>query len=473
MNDAKTLKKLRTGWLSRGLTLTKIAVQSSASLASNSLKGAFTDAAGREAQFKALLEAQAKVFAYELGHLKGSLMKMGQMLALYGEHFLPPEVAQTLKSLNEQSIPVDWSEIEPLIRQRLGPEAFSALEIDPRPLAAASMGQVHRARIKASALEICLKVQYPGVDAAIDTDVKALRSMLSMFRLAPTHGPGFEEVFQEIRAMLHQELDYEKEADFTREARGLLAAWPIYRVPDVFPAFSQRALLATSFEAGVGLDSPEVRALSEERRSRLGEAFARLFLKELFAFGFMQTDPHFGNYRVAIREDGEDQLVLLDWGAVRRFDQKFVAHYSLMAHGAIEANAEKVVEAGLGLGLLKPEDKRSMRESFVELAYLAIEPWLHPRDPRVPAHLVDGQGRYIWSRSDLPTRLTKLATHYAFSFRLRPPPREIIFLDRKIAGVFIVLKILDARVRGHELLASELPPPRAGHGHGHGHGKRP
>lgn len=459
MNEEKTLKKLRTGWLSRGLTLTKIAVQSSASLASTSIKGAFTDAAGREAQFKALLEGQAKLLAHELGHLKGSLMKMGQMLALYGEHFLPEEVAETLKSLNDQSIPVEWREIERLLKERLGPERFAALAIDPRPLAAASMGQVHRARIIASDTAICLKVQYPGVDAAIDTDVKALRSLLSMFRLAPTHGPGFEKVFQEIRDMLHQELDYEKEAGFTREAQAMLSAWPIYRVPDVFAEFSQKALLATSFEAGVSIDSAEVRALSEERRARLGEAFARLFLKELFSFGFMQTDPHFGNYRVALREDGDDQLVLLDWGAVRRFDATFVGHYRLMARGAIEADPEKVIAAGLALGLLKAEDSPEMRQSFVAIAYLAIEPWLHPRDSRVPAQLVDGRGRYIWSRSDLPTRLSSMAARYAFSFRLRPPPREIIFLDRKIGGVFIVLKTLDARVRGHELLASELDGP--------------
>ncbi len=455
MSEEKTLKKLRTGWFGRGFTLTKLAVQSSASLASNSIKGVFTDAEGRDQQFKVLLESQAKILAHELGHLKGSLMKVGQMLALYGEHFLPAEVAQTLKSLNEQSISVHWPEIERLLQKRLGPERMAELDIDVRPLAAASMGQVHRARVKATGEEICLKVQYPGVDTAIDTDIKALRSLLAMFRFAPTHGPGFDQIFEEIKGMLRQELDYEKEADFTREAASLLSELPVYRVPRIYPAYSSSALIASSYEEGVSVDSPEVRALSEERRSRLGEAFARLFLKELFTFGFMQTDPHFGNYKVAIRSDGQDQLILLDWGAVRRFPQDFVQSYSMMASGAIEADPAKVVAAGLALGLLKPEDSAQMRESFVAIAFLAIEPWLDPRDARVPAHLVDGKGRYIWSRSDLPSRLTSMATRYAFSFKLRPPPREIIFLDRKIGGVFIVLKILDARLRGHQILADE------------------
>src|SRR5690349_12697569 len=105
------------------------------------IKGAFTDKDGREENFKALMNVQARLLTHELGRLKGSLMKVGQMLALYGEHFLPEEVVAQLKMLNEQSIAVEWKEIDRLIRQRLSPEAVAELKIDPKPLAAASMGQ--------------------------------------------------------------------------------------------------------------------------------------------------------------------------------------------------------------------------------------------------------------------------------------------------------------------------------------------
>ena len=83
---------------------------------------------------------------------------------------------------------------------------------------------------------------------------------------------------------------------------------------------------------------------------------------------------------------------------------------------------------------------------------MAVEPWLPPQDPRVPSHLVDRNGCYIWSKSDLPTRIAGLATKYALSFKVRAPPREVLFLDRKIGGIFIMMKVLDARFHGHKLL---------------------
>lgn len=455
MSEEKTIKKIKSGLFDRGLSLTKFALQSSASLAKTSIRGAFSGPEARDAQFKVLFEAQAKLLASELGHLKGSLMKVGQMLALYGEHFLPDEVANALKTLHEQSIPVNWKEIDRLLRARLSDELRNELEIEPKSLAAASMGQVHRARIKATGEEICLKIQYPGVDDAIDTDIKALRSILGMLRFIPTHSQGYEQLFQEIREMLRQELDYVQELAFTEEAAAMLRPWPQYCVPRVYSRYSTPWILATSFEEGIGLDSETVRNLSQERRSQLAEDFSRLFLRELFEFRMMQTDPHFGNFKVRLQEGGRDQLILLDWGAVRRFSEEFISHYKKMVFGAYHRRDKMVIEAGLGLGLLRSDDTEQMQKCFVELCSMVIEPWLPPRDSRVPAHLVDGKGRYLWGKSDLPSRVTTLATRYALSFKMRPPPREILFLDRKIGGMFIILKILDARFEGHTILEDE------------------
>ncbi|RZA19585.1 MAG: AarF/ABC1/UbiB kinase family protein [Proteobacteria bacterium] len=306
----RTLKKIRSGFFDRSMSLTKLAVQSGAHLAMTGIKGAFTDKGGREEQFKALMNVQARLLTHELGRLKGSLMKVGQMLALYGEHFLPEEVVQQLKALNEQSPPVEWKEIDRLLKQRLSPEALSELDIDKRPLAAASMGQVHRATIKSTGEHVAVKIQYPGVDEAVDSDVKALRSILGLLKLMPANSAAFEELFEEIRGMLHQELNYEKERGFTDEAKALLAGDPRYIVPSTYERYSNLRLLTTSFELGVNLDSPEVASLSEERRAKIAEAFSQLFLRELFEFKMMQTDPHFGNFKIRIGEE-TDQIILL------------------------------------------------------------------------------------------------------------------------------------------------------------------
>jgi hypothetical protein len=138
----KTLKKIRSGFLDRSLSLTKIAVQSSAHVAMSGIKGAFQDKEGRDRQLKGLWNVQAKLLTHELGRLKGSLMKVGQMLALYGEHFLPEEVVAQLKVLNDQSVSVEWNTIKRILESRMDAERLAELEIDPSPLAAASMGQV-------------------------------------------------------------------------------------------------------------------------------------------------------------------------------------------------------------------------------------------------------------------------------------------------------------------------------------------
>jgi predicted unusual protein kinase regulating ubiquinone biosynthesis (AarF/ABC1/UbiB family) len=451
VTEEKTIKKIRSGLFDRSLSLTKLAVQSGAHLAMTGIKGAFSDSEGRDVHIKALMNVQGKLLATELGRMKGSLMKVGQMLALYGEHFLPEEVVTQLKMLNEQSIAVEWKEIERLLIQRLGPEVLLDLDIDKKPLAAASMGQVHRATSKSSGEELAIKIQYPGVEDAIDSDVKALRSILSLLKLMPANNSAFEELFEEIRGMLHQELDYKKERDFTEEARGLVASDSRFIVPRTFPQYSSERLLTTSFEKGVNIDSAEVKALSEERRSKIAVAFCEMFMRELFEFRMMQTDPHFGNFKIRIGESS-DQVILLDWGAVRRFDEVFLRSYKKMIDGAFEMNQSKVVEAAFDIGFLNRDAPEKLLKSFAEITFMAVEPWLPPQDPRVPSHLVDRNGCYIWSKSDLPSRIASLATKYALSFKVRAPPREVLFLDRKIGGIFIIMKVLDARFKGHKVL---------------------
>lgn len=453
MTEEKTLKKIRSGLFDRSLSLTKLAVQSGAHLAMTGIKGAFSDSEGRDVHFKALMNVQARLLTHELGRLKGSLMKVGQMLALYGEHFLPEEVVNQLKSLNEQSISVEWKEIDRLLKQRLPTESLADLAIDQKPLAAASMGQVHRAVCKKTGEELCIKIQYPGVDEAIDSDVKALRSILSLLKLMPTNNKAFDELFEEIRSMLHQELDYKKELDFTDEARGLVSSDARFIVPRTFPEYSAERLLTTSFEHGVNIDSPEVLALSEARRSKIAVAFCEMFMRELFEFRMMQTDPHFGNFKIRVGSDEEsDQIILLDWGAVRRFDKVFLTNYRQMIDGAFEMNQKKIIDAAFAIGFLNPDASDKLLKSFAEICFMAVEPWLPPQDPRVPSHLVDRNGCYIWSKSDLPSRIAGLATKYALSFKVRAPPREVLFLDRKIGGIFIMMKVLDARFQGHKVL---------------------
>lgn len=442
----KPLKRIKSGLLSRSLSLAKVTMAAGAKAASHAM-GELIERSGPDSRAR-LVSAQIELLARELGELKGSVMKVGQMLSMYGEHFLPPEANAFLKSLQSQSPPLEWTEMEKVLRRQLGPEKLALLDIDPRPLASASLGQVHRAVRRSDGRELALKIQYPGVDRAIDGDLQALRSLLSVANLLPRNRK-YDGIFAEVRAMLHQEVDYRKELSFTRDFARFLEGDARYRVPEVFEEFSGNRVLATSFESGLAIDSPEVQGLSQERRDAIGAAALELYLREIFEFGMVQTDPHFGNYR--LQPENEDRLVLLDFGAVRKFPGSFVEPYKRLVRGAMMRDREMLRRAALELGFLEEADSPDLQRKFIELCDLITEPFA---DPRL---------EYDWGASDLPSRVAKKGAEIVFGFRPRVPPREIVFLDRKMTGIFVFLSTLRVRACFHPILktfTSERGLPR-------------
>lgn len=442
---SRKLSSIKSGAFSRGVALARMSFSVGGKAASYAIGNVFSAEEGRAERLKELLTAQMGTLARELGQLKGSLMKVGQMLSMVGEHVLPPEANELLKTLQSQSPPLEWKAIEKVLKRQLGAETLARLEIDPEPAASASLGQVHRARVLAGADAgrlLALKIQYPGVDAAIDSDLKALRGILSMSRILPGRSKGYDALFAEVRQMLRQEVDYRQELDATEWFRERLAGDSRYVVPRTYAEFSGPRVLATSFEEGLTVDDPCISALPQERRNALGSAVLELYLKELFELGRMQTDPHFGNYRIRLGGAGEpDRLILLDFGAVREFQPRFLESYFEMVRGSYRGDAAQVARGAERLGFMLPGDSDALRRSFAELCFLLMEPF---------------GGEYDWGGSDLPKRAARAGAELAFQFRLRPPPREVVFLDRKMGGVFIFLSALGARLDARPLLDRHL-----------------
>jgi predicted unusual protein kinase regulating ubiquinone biosynthesis (AarF/ABC1/UbiB family) len=269
-----------------------------------------------------------------------------------------------------------------------------------------------------------------------------LKYVFSVTKLIPK-GPKYDQIFEEVKAMLHQEVDYVQELKTTTEFKERLKNHPQYIVPTPFPEYSTRRVLATSFEEGVAIDSLEAKEFSQERRNRIAMDVLRLYFMEIFSFHAMQTDPHFGNYRVRPGKSVEDdKLILFDFGAVRKFPEKFISHYRELVVGSLYQDAAQVEKAATDLQFMHTDDTPEMVEEFVNLCMLIIEPFRN--------------GVYHWGETDLPRRVGVGASKLAISFRMRPPPREIVFLDRKMAGVFIFLNVLKAQVDGRQLLESYL-----------------
>lgn len=450
------LKKIKSSMISRSWTLAKLTLGAGASLAGHKMAQTLATSKNQNSQqesWKNFLAQQAQVFSQEVGELKGSLMKAGQLLSVYGEHFFPPEVNQFLKTLQQDSPALAWSAIQPILQQELGP-LLEQLEIEKTSMASASMGQVHKAKIIATQQVVALKVQYPNVDKAIDSDLKALQSFLKILNVLP-QDKNLNSLFAEIKDMLVQETNYVLEAEMTQKFAQLLENDSRFIVPKVIPEFSTRKILCTSFESGLRLDDPIVQSLTQERRNRLAENFLDLYFQELFVWKRVQTDPHLGNYKVRLHPDGKDQIVLLDFGATREYESQFLTNYQNMIRGAVLPDISLFHQSAQQLGFTMDSDDPQLIQTFEDFCLDIVEPFLDPQNPRLQGRLL-ADGSYDWKKSDLPQRISKQVFHIMRTFPWRSPPREILFLDRKTGGIFILLGLLRAQIKARPMLLSYL-----------------
>lgn len=454
--DKTTLKRIRTGSFERRLSLTRTGLLAGTRYMAQSASSLLLPRERRAERRRAALGEQARYLVEELGKLKGSVVKIGQMMALYGEHFLPDEVTVALHALEDRTVALEWPVIRRVLERELGRQRLAELDIDPVPIGAASLGQVHLARRLADDRALCLKVQYPGVADSIDADIDAVVRMLELGRMvAPTEE--FRSWLEEVREMLHREVDYTLEAAKTQLFHERLKRDPRFVVPEVVPEYSTAHVLATSFEQGYAVTSADAEALPLARRNALGRAFLELFLREIFEWKELQTDPNFGNYRVrpAATARGRDRLVLLDFGAVQQYPDSFLDPLKQMIRGAYRGDIEQVRLGAIELRFIRPEFPAHVQQSFAEVCAGVIEP-LVCRPGNVPPEALNRDGQYRWRDSDLPSRIASRATKAAFSTYFRVPPREFVFLNRKLIGVYTFIAVLGAEFNGADILEKYL-----------------
>nr|WP_297398808.1 AarF/ABC1/UbiB kinase family protein [uncultured Marinobacter sp.] len=454
-----SVSRIKTGSFERRLSLTRAGLFAGTRMASHMATNWFSSREKRDERHRAMLSSQARFLVDELGQLKGSVVKIGQVMALYGEHFLPAEVTEALHTLEDQTASLAWPAIERVLQSELGSDRLAELVIDPEPIAAASLGQVHRAQRVSDGLELVLKVQYPGVADAVDSDLSAVAQLLKVARLV-SFGPEFNDWLEEVRNMMHREVDYRLEAETTEKFRRMLASDPRFIVPRVLPEYSSAHVIASTYEHGHSVSAPAVRALPLERRSALGEAALELFFRELFVWGEMQTDPNFGNYRIRIAgEEGEDpdtdRIVLLDFGAVQSYTNAFLAPVIQMIRASYENDLHAVIEGGVELRFMSREWPQEVLETFGSVCMSVLEP-LSGDSASWPEYAVNSQGQYRWKQSDLPSRVARQAARSAISRYFRVPPKEFVFLNRKLIGVYTFIAVLHSEFNGEPLLRKYL-----------------
>jgi predicted unusual protein kinase regulating ubiquinone biosynthesis (AarF/ABC1/UbiB family) len=458
-HSGKSVSRIKTGSFERRLSLTRAGLFAGTRVASHMATNWFSSKETREKKHRAMLSRQSRLLVDELGQLKGSVVKIGQVMALYGEHFLPEEVTEALHTLEDQTMSLEWPAIEQVLKKELGAERLAELEIDQDPIGAASLGQVHRAVRHSDGLELVLKVQYPGVADAVDSDLNAVAQLLKIARLV-SFGPEFNDWLEEVRDMMHREVDYRLEARTTEKFRLMLAGDPRFIVPQVLTRYSTDHVIASTYEYGHSVSSEAVRNLPLQRRSALGKAALELFFRELFVWGEIQTDPNFGNYRIRFAaETGEDapydRIVLLDFGAVQAYPDQFLTPVKQMIRASYENDVQGVVDGGIQLNFMSANWPQDVLKTFGQVCMSVLEPLAKNQD-EWPDYAVNDQGQYRWKQSDLPSRVARQAARSAISRYFRVPPKEFVFLNRKLIGVYTFIAVLQSEFNGELLLRHYL-----------------
>jgi len=365
--------------------------------------------------------------------LRGAFMKLVQMLSMRDD-LLPVEAIDLLKTTRAGVPPMDYPMIAQQIRRELGqrPEQLYA-SFEPQAFAAASLGQVHRARLK-SGEEVAVKVQYPGIDATVRQDLRNLKLLLRTLQMVAgdlmRQKVDTRTVYRELEARLVEELDYRIEARNTMEFYQLYAGDPDTIIPRVNRDLSSRRVLTMTYLDGYHLSDLMNPAADFALRKWVTRKYYELVWRQLLRFGVLHTDPHPGNYLVTYHP----HICVLDFGSIRHFPEAIRRANLQFARALVDRNDRAIGQAMAKLGYLdRDQDARPM----VEAIHILFEPILVDRP-------------YGPEEYDLVGKLAQVG-EIAFKYKLYKSPAHGVFTIRALVGLDGIMRGLGVRANYHDL----------------------
>jgi predicted unusual protein kinase regulating ubiquinone biosynthesis (AarF/ABC1/UbiB family) len=395
-----------------------------------------------------LTPTNARRVAHQLAQMRGAAMKVGQLLSMDAGDLLPPELSEILARLRSQARAMPRSQILAVLDANWGQGWEKRFKhFSWTPLAAASIGQVHQAQAL-DGRQLAIKIQYPGVRASIASDVDNVAGLLRVSGLLPK-GLDIQPLLEEAKRELHDEADYLREGSHLARFAELLADSPEFALPALQADLTTPSVLAMSLVGGVPVES--LVQLPQAQRDRVIRLLLQLLLRELFEFRLVQTDPNFANYRF---DEDSQQLILLDFGATRPYTAAMVKGYRLLLRSALAGEREGMDRAAQAIGYFSDSTHARHRAAVLDMMSMACEPFRQAGD-------------YDFAGSDLPARLRDagLALGLERAF-WHVPPANVLFLQRKLGGLYLLAARLQARVNLHAMVQdfvdAKAPPARRG-----------
>ena len=362
-----------------------------------------------------------------LGELKGAVMKVGQ-IASQTQDFLPRELTDALQRLQKEAPSMPFSVIREQIESELGASLESLYEsMDEEPYAAASIGQVHSARLH-DGRDVVVKVQYPGVDESCDSDLRQLRTALRLGGLLKMPRETVDELFNEVRDRLHEELDYENEARnidlFAEQHRDD----PVI-IPEAVPERSTRRVLTMEKVEGDHISEVTPERYDQDTINRIGHLIFRTMADGLFRHRCIHGDPHAGNF--AYRPDGT--VIIYDFGCIKKLRPSTVEAYRNAIRAAYEEDYQALDQYLIHLGARMPDHPAVDPEYYAMWRNILIQPFQPENQP------------YDFRESDIHKQVaakTRTVFQYLNAFK---PPVESILIDRMMAGHYWMMKRLGVK----------------------------
>ncbi|KAA3475127.1 aarF domain-containing protein kinase 4 [Gossypium australe] len=408
-----------------------------------------------------LSEKNAERLALALCRMRGAALKLGQMLSIQDESLVPAPILAALDIVRQGADVMPRSQLNQVLDAELGPGWSTKLtSFDYEPLAAASIGQVHKAVMK-DGMDVAMKIQYPGVADSIESDIENVKLLLDYTNLIP-EGLYLDRAMKVAKEELSRECDYQLEASNQKRFRDMLSGHEGFYVPLVVDDISSKRVLTTELISGVPID--KVALLDQGTRNYVGRKLLELTLMELFVFRFMQfasyysrkmllcsifclveevtsflalmqTDPNWSNF---LYDEATKTINLIDFGAARDYPKRFVDDYLRMVIACANNDRAAVIEMSQRLGFLTGKESEVMLEAHVQAGFVVGLPF-------------SKSGGYDFRSTNITQSISNLGATM-LRHRLTPPPDEAYSLHRKLSGAFLACIKLGAVVPCRELL---------------------
>ncbi|HVF93519.1 MAG TPA: AarF/ABC1/UbiB kinase family protein [Sphingomonas sp.] len=382
-----------------------------------------------------LTPANATRVADQLSHLRGAAMKLGQMISMDAGEMLPPELATILARLRNNAHHMPPQQLDKVLIAEWGRDWRRRFaQFQAHPVAAASIGQVHRARLP-DGRTLAIKVQYPGVKQSIDADIDNVATLLRVSGVLPD-GLDIAPLLAEAKRQLHEEADYLREGAMLTRYATLLDGSPDFVVPELHDELTTPNVLAMTFVEGVPVEALE--DATQEVRDRVMHGLIALTLRELLDWGLMQTDPNFANYRW---QADTGRVVLLDFGATRAVPVATAEGYRRLLLAGLDGDRDAVRDAAVAAGFLG-EPAVLRHRALVDRMIDVILGVLHR-----PGPFDFGDRAFVAVLRDQGLEMARDRDSW------HVPPVDTLFVQRKISGTALLAARLKARVDIRAMLA--------------------